>query len=101
MKIAFLTPVQQSWYGTPIFIIRKKERTLSFITDYRRLNQKLVRKPYQLPRIGDIMQHLEGLQYVAALDLNMGCAFQEIYSKQKLMSYLVISRASKLISMTY
>ena len=45
---------------------------MSFITDYRRLNQKLVRKPYTLPIIGDIMQQLEGFQYATALYLNMG-----------------------------
>ena len=71
VEIGFLTPVQQSQYHTPLFIIPKKEWTVSFITDYRRLNQKLVRKPYPLPRIGDNIQQLEGFQYPAALDLNM------------------------------
>ena len=39
VKIGVLTPVQQSQYGTPIFIIPKKEGTMRFIKDYRRLNQ--------------------------------------------------------------
>ena len=55
-----------------VFIIPKKEGTVRFITDYLRLNQKLVRKPYNLPRIGETMQQLEGLQYATALYLNMG-----------------------------
>ena len=42
--IGVLTPEQQSQYGTPIFIIPNKEGTMSFITYYRRLNQKLVKK---------------------------------------------------------
>ena len=42
-----------------------------FITDYRRLNHKLVRSPYPLPIISETIQQLEGFQYVAALDLNM------------------------------
>ena len=45
---------------------------MRFITDYHRLNQKLVRKPYPLPRIGETMQQLKGLQYATELDLNMG-----------------------------
>ena len=71
MKIGVLTPVQHSQCGTPVFIIPTKEGTVGFITDYCRLNQKLVRKPYQLPRIGDTIQQLEGFQYATALDLNM------------------------------
>ena len=47
----------------PIFIIPKKEGTARFITDYHRPNQKLVSKPYPLPRIGENIQKLEGFQY--------------------------------------
>ena len=44
---------------------------MRFITYYRRLNQKLVRNPYPLPRIVKTMQQLEGFQYGTALYLNM------------------------------
>ena len=44
---------------------------MRFITDYRRLNQKLVIKPHHLPRIGETMQKLEGFQCATAFDLNM------------------------------
>ena len=67
-----LTPVQQSQYGTPVFIISNNEGTVRFITDYRRIDQKLIRKMYPLPRIGETMQQPEGLQYETSLDLNMG-----------------------------
>ena len=58
LEIGVLTPVQQSQYDTLVFIIPKKEGTVRFITDYLRLNQQLVRKPYPSPRIGDTMQQL-------------------------------------------
>ena len=45
---------------------------MRFITDYCRINQKLVRKPHPLTRIGETMQQLEGFQYATALYLNMG-----------------------------
>ena len=67
-----LTPVQQIQYGIPVFITPNKEGTVRLITEYQRLNQKLVRKTYPLPRIGETMQKLEGFQYATALDLNMG-----------------------------
>ena len=44
---------------------------MRFITGYLRINQKLVRNPYPLPRIGETIQKLEGFNYVTALDLNM------------------------------
>ena len=72
VDIGVLTLVQSSAYGTPVFIIPKKERTVHFLSDYRCLNQTIVRKPYPIPRIGDTMQQLEGFQYATALDLNMG-----------------------------
>ena len=43
-----------------------------FVTDFLRLNHKLVRNPYPLPRIGETIQQLEGLKYATALDLNVG-----------------------------
>ena len=81
-----LTPVKKSQYGTPVFIIPKKEGTLRFITDYRRLNQQLVRKPYPLPIIGDTMRQLEGFQYTTALDLNMGYYTMRIYPARQDMT---------------
>ena len=63
LEIGVLTPVQQRQYGTTVFILPKKEETVSFITDYCRINQKLVRKPYPLHIIGETMQQLEGFQY--------------------------------------
>ena len=72
VEIVVITPVQQSQYGTPVFVIPNKEGTVGFITNYHRLNHKLVRKPYPLPRIGETMQQLEDFQYETALDLNMG-----------------------------
>ena len=69
MKIRVLTLVQKSQCGTLVFIIPKKEVTVRFITDYRRLNQKLAIRPYPLPRIGKTMQKLEILHYATALDL--------------------------------
>ena len=72
VKIGVLTPVRQSQCGTLVFIIPKKEVTVRFITDYRRLNQKLVRNFYPLHRIGKTMNYLEGLRYATALDINMG-----------------------------
>ena len=65
------TLVQKSQYGTTIFIIPNKEGNMRFIMDCCRLNQKLVRNTYPLPRIGETVKHLEGFQYANTLYLNM------------------------------
>ena len=84
-----LTPVQQSQYGTPVFIIPKKEGNMNFITDYCRLNRQLVRKPYPLTRIGETMQQLEVFQYAAELDLNIGYYTIRIYPASQDMTMIV------------
>jgi Reverse transcriptase (RNA-dependent DNA polymerase). len=73
VDIGVLTPVQDSEWGTPVFIIPKnKDGTVHFITDYRKVNKLIKRKPYPLPHIANTLQELEGFQFASALDLNMG-----------------------------
>ena len=56
VSIGVLEKVQESEWGSPTFIIPKKDGRVRFISDFRRLNQKLKRKPYPLPRISDMLQ---------------------------------------------
>ena len=89
VEIGVLTPVQQSEYGTPVFIIPKKEGTVRFLTDYRRINQGIVRKPYPIPRISETLQQMEGFQYATALDLNMGYYTIQLSPKSKDLTTIV------------
>ena len=72
IKLRVLEKVQQPERGTLTFIIPKKDNKVRFISDFQRLNQKIKRKPYPLPRISDTLQQLEGFQYATSLDMNMG-----------------------------
>jgi len=56
VEIGVLAPMQQSEYGTAVFIIPKKEGTVRFLTDYRQINQGIVCKPYPIPRISKTLQ---------------------------------------------
>ena len=71
-KLGVLERTNESEWGSPTFIIPKKNGTVRFISDFRRLNQKIKRKPYPLPRISDTLQQLEGFTFATALDINMG-----------------------------
>ena len=50
----------------------KKDGQGRFLSDFRKLNKLIIRKPYPIPIIMDLMQTLEGFRYATNLDLNMG-----------------------------
>ena len=72
VKLGVLEECQESEWAAPTFIIPKKNHTVRFISDFRKLNEALKRKPYPIPKIQDMLQKLEGFKYATALDLNMG-----------------------------
>jgi hypothetical protein len=67
-----LTQVASSEWAAPTFIIPKKNNTVRVITDFRGLNKCLVRKPYPIPKIPDILRGMEKFKYATTIDLNMG-----------------------------
>ena len=71
-KIGVLRRVNRSEWAAPTFVIPKKDGKVRFVSDFRELNKRLIRNPYPLPKVQDLMLKLEGFQYASALDLNMG-----------------------------
>eukprot|EP00980_Cylindrotheca_fusiformis_P022592 scaffold9481_cov181-Cylindrotheca_fusiformis.AAC.1 len=71
-KIGVLRRVNNSEWQSPSTIVPKKDQTVRFITDFRKLNEKIKRKPYPLPNIRDTLMELEGFKFGTSLDLNMG-----------------------------
>ena len=61
-----------SEWAAPTFIQPKKTGDVRILTDFRELNKWIVRKPYPLPKIQDMLQKLERFNYATALDLSMG-----------------------------
>jgi len=59
-----------SEWASPLFIQPKKNGTVQFLTDFKRLNERLFRKPFSLPTISTVLQELRGFTYATALDLN-------------------------------
>ena len=72
VMLGVLEKVFESEWGAPSFIIPKKNGTVRFITDFRKLNEMLKRKPYPIPKIQDMLLKLQGFKYASSLDLNMG-----------------------------
>ena len=72
VMLGVLEEVLESEWGAPSFIIPKKNGTVRFISDFRKLNTLLKRKPYPIPKIQDMLLKLQGFKYATSLDLNMG-----------------------------
>ena len=45
--------------------------TVHFISDFRELNKLILRQPYPIPKIQDLLLRHEGLRYGTTLDLNI------------------------------
>jgi len=71
-EVGVLKKVNCSEWASATFIIPKKDETVRFISDFRELNKCIVRRPYPLPKIHELLLKLEGFQYGTSLDLNMG-----------------------------
>ena len=62
----------QSPYSSNVVIVRKKDGSIRFCVDYRKLNKKTVKDAYALPRVDDTLHLLAGSQYFSKLDLRSG-----------------------------
>ena len=71
-ELGVLEPQPNSEWALPTFIIPKKNQTVRFLTNFREVNKRVIRKPYPIPKISSVLQELKGFGYTTSLDLNMG-----------------------------
>ena len=60
-----------SKWGFPSFIVPKKDGRVRWLSDFRKLNTLIVRKPYPLPKIQDIMLKRGKYTHFTKIDLSM------------------------------
>ena len=53
-------------------MIRKKNGTVCFISEFRELKKLIEWKPFPITKIQDLLLKLESFKYTISLDLNMG-----------------------------
>ena len=70
--IGVLKKSSDSEWAAPMFVQPKKTGDVRVLVDFRRLNNMILRKPFPLPKIADLLQTLAGFSYATAIDLSMG-----------------------------
>jgi hypothetical protein len=58
--------------GSPIIIVSKKDGTWRMCIDYNAFNKITLKNRYHLPRIDDLLDHLQHAKYFTKLDLKLG-----------------------------
>ena len=85
-----LREINDSEWAAPCFIIPKKDGTVRFISDFRKLNKRIRRTPYPIPKIQDLLLKLEGFKYGTSLDLNMGYYHIELTPSSRRLCTIVL-----------
>ena len=71
MRKGVVQPSTSAW-ASPIVLVPKKDGSLRFCVDYRKLNAIIKKDVYPLPRIDNILDALGQARYFTSLDLASG-----------------------------
>ena len=81
ISLKVIEPSQSPW-GAPTFISYRQAKP-RMVIDYRKLNEQVIPDEFPLPRQEDILQALEGSQWLSTLDALAGFTQLEIEPKDR------------------
>ena len=71
LEVGAIRP-SKSPFSSNVVIVRKKDGTIRFCIDYRKLNQRTIKDAQAIPRVDDTLHLLAGSKYFSTLDLKSG-----------------------------
>ena len=72
LKAGVIEPAQSEW-ASPVLLAPKKDGTMRFCIDFRRLNAATIPDTYPLPRMDDCIDSLSHAKVFSMLDALWGC----------------------------
>ena len=80
----------KSPFASAVVLVRKKDGTLRFCIDLRRLNARTIKDAYSLPRIEESLDCLSGAQWFTSLDLKSGYWQVELTEEAKALTAFTV-----------
>ncbi|CAF1350808.1 unnamed protein product [Rotaria sp. Silwood1] len=82
LQAGHITPSHSPW-ASPIVLSPKKDGTLRFCVDYRKLNANTIHTAYPMPQVDDTLDSLREAKFIFTLDLRSGYWQVEIDSESR------------------
>ena len=71
LNIGAIRPSKSPW-SSNVVVVRKKDGTIRFCIDFRKLNSRTKKDAYPIPKIEDTLHMLSGSKYFSKIDLKSG-----------------------------